>query len=98
MSGANRVNRKATDGEIVRLNSLGLSLSRIGKILDCHPTTITLRLKSLNIEPADTRRTFMEDVVLSFSEKQQEALADKLGPHLSVKDYVRNLIAKDLIS
>jgi hypothetical protein len=97
MSSANRTNRKATDADIVKLNSLGLSLATIGSRLGCHPTTITLRLKSLNIEPADTRRTFMEDVVLSFSEGQQTALADKLGPHLSVKDYVRNLIAKDLL-
>src|SRR3982751_1099733 len=97
MSAANRVNRKATDADIVQLNSLGFSLATIGKKLSCHPTTITLRLKALNIEPADTRRTFMEGVVLSFSEKQQEALAGKLGPHLSIKDYVRNLIAKDLI-
>lgn len=97
MSGVNRVNRKASDADIVRLNSLGLSLATIGKRLNCHPTTITLRLQALNIEPADTRRTFMEGVVLSLSEKQQEQLADKLGPHLSIKDHVRNLIAKDLI-
>lgn len=97
MSGANRVNRKASDADIVRLNSLGLSLATIGKKLNCHPTTITLRLRALNIEPADTRRTFMEDVILSFSEKQQDQLANKLGPHLSIKDYVRNLIAKDFI-
>lgn len=97
MSAANRVNRKATDAEIVRLNSLGFSLARIGSILGCHPTTITLRLKGLNIEPADTRRTFMEDVLMPFTEAQLDALAEKLGPHLPVKDYVRNLIAKDLI-
>lgn len=97
MSTANRVNRKATDSEIIKWNSLGLSLSGIGKILNCHPTTITLRLQSLNVEPADTRRSFMEDVVLSLSPRQQEDLASKLGPHLSIKDHVRNLIAKDLI-
>ena len=97
MAAPNRVNRKASDGEIVRLNSLGLSLATIGKELGCHPTTVTLRLQALNIEPADTRRTFMEGIVLSLSPKQRENLADKLGPHLSIKDYVRNLIAKDLI-
>ena len=98
MSAVTRVNRKAPDADIVRLNSLGLSLATIGKQLNCHPTTITLRLQALNIEPADTRRTFMESIVLALSTKQRDDLADKLGPHLSIKDYVRNLIAKDLIS
>lgn len=97
MSSVNRPNRKATDAEIIKLNSLGLSLATVGKKLGCHPTTITLRLQSLSIEPADTRRAFMEDVVLSFSEAQQNTLAEKLGPHLSIKDYIRNLIAKDII-
>lgn len=97
MSSVLRTNRKADDADIIRLNSLGLSLATIGKTLDCHPTTITLRLKSLNIEPADTRRTFMEDIILKLSPKQQETLVNKLGPQLSIKDYVRNLIAKDNI-
>ena len=97
MATITRTNRKASDNDIVRLNSLGLSLATIGKELGCHPTTITLRLQALNIEPADTRRTFMEGIVLALSEKQRDTLADKLGPHLSIKDYVRNLIAKDLI-
>lgn len=98
MSAANRVNRKASDTEIVRLNSLGYSLATIGSQLNVHPTTVTLRLRALNIEPADTRRTFMEDVLRSFSASQLDKLADKLGPNLSVKDHVRNLIAKDLIA
>jgi len=97
MSAVSRPNRKASDADIVRLNSLGYSLATIGKVLDVHPTTITLRLKALNIEPADTRRTFMEDVLRNFSEGQLAKLSDKLGPNLSIKDHVRNLIAKDLI-
>lgn len=97
MSSVLRVNRKASDAEIIRLNSLGFSLATIGGKLDCHPTTITLRLKSLGIEPADTRRTFMEDVLSPLSQKQLDTLAAKLGPHHSIKDYVRNLVAKDNI-
>jgi hypothetical protein len=97
MSSVLRVNRKANDADIIQLNSLGLSLATIGKILGCHPTTITLRLKSLNIDPADTRRTFMEDIILKLNQKQKDMLIAKLGPQLSIKDYVRNLIAKDLI-
>lgn len=95
MSNVYRSNRKGSDEEIIRLNSVGLSLSTIAKVLDCHPTTVTLRLKSLNIKPADTRRTFMEDVFTSLSIDQQEWLADQLGPHISIKDLVRNLLVKE---
>lgn len=97
MSSANRPNRKASDSDIVRLNSVGLSLGTIAELLRCHPTTITLRLKQLKIEPADTRRTFMEDIYNSLSTDQQEWLADQLGPHLSVKDYIKNLLVKDFL-
>lgn len=92
MSTANRPNRKASDGDIIRLNSVGLSLSTIAGQLGVHPTTITLRLKSLGIEPADTRRSFMEDVIRSMSESQVEWLADQLGPTITVKDFVKNLL------
>lgn len=97
MSSVNRPNRKATDSQIIELNSLGLSLATIGRTLGCHPTTVTLRLKALNIEPADTRRTFMEEIILSLSMKQRGELLAKLGPHLSIKDYIKNLVAKDNI-
>lgn len=98
MSTANRPNRKASDQDIIHLNSLGYSLGTIGKKLGVHPTTITLRLKALGIDPADTRRTFMEDVLKSFTAKQHQQLADQLGPHLSIKDLVRNLLARALIN
>lgn len=98
MSSVYRSNRKATDADIIRLNSVGLSLSTIASALNCHPTTITLRLRSLNVPPADTRRTFMEDVFVTLSEPQQEWLADQLGPAIPVKDFVRNLIVKEYIS
>lgn len=97
MSNAYRVNRKASDEDIIRLNSVGLSLTTIAKILDCHPTTITLRLRSLGIPPADTRRSFMEDVFTTLSNQQQEWLAQQLGPHISIKDYVRNLLVNEYL-
>lgn len=97
MSSANRPNRKASDADIVRLNSIGLSLGTIADLLNCHPTTITIRLKQLNIEPADTRRTFMEDIYNSLSTDHQQWLADQLGPHRSVKDYIKNLLVKDYL-
>ena len=89
--------QKVSDADIVKWNSLGFSLGTIGTKLQCHPTTVTIRLKSLNIEPADTRRAFMEDVLRNFSEAQLDKLAAKLGPNLSIKDDIRNLLAKDLL-
>lgn len=97
MSNAYRVNRKANDEDIIRLNSVGLSLTSIARVLDCHPTTITLRLRSLGISPADTRRSFMEDVFTTLSIQQQEWLAEQLGPHISIKDYVRNLLVNEYL-
>lgn len=97
MSSLLRVNRKTTDADVIRLNSLGLSLATIAKTLGCHPTTITARLYSLKIQPADTRRSFMEDVVKSLSNEQQNWLADQLGSSISIRDYVRSLIVKAYI-
>ena len=95
MSSVYRANRKATDEDIIRMNSVGLSLATIARALGCHPTTITLRLKSLKVEPADTRRSFMEDVFLELKPEEQEWLADQLGPYLSIKDFVRKLIQQE---
>lgn len=98
MSTANRPNRKASDADIIRLNSVGLSLSTIGEDLGCHPTTITLRLKQLNIEPADTRRAFMERIYKSLPPAQQDWLADQLGPRTSIQDFVHNLIVEKFLA
>ena len=93
MSKAFRANRKAHDEDILRLNSVGLSLSTIGDLLGCHPTTITIRLKALGVEPADTRRAFMEDVVRMLDDDQRNWLADQLSQTYTIKDFVRDLIA-----
>jgi hypothetical protein len=92
MTDAYRVNRKTTDEDLVRLNSVGLSLGTIAKTLGCHPTTVTGRLKELGIEPADTRRAFMESIYKSFNPKQREWLENQLGPSLTIKDYIRNTL------
>lgn len=97
MSTVFRRNRKGSDRDITRLNSLGFSLAAIGQRLDCHPTSITLRLKSLNIRPADTRRSFMEDIYNVMPADTQEVLADTLEDRsMSIKQYVTDLILNDL--
>ena len=95
MSTVNRPNRKADDDDLVCLNSVGLSLATIARVLGCHPTSVTLRLKRLNIPPADTRRTFMEDIFVTLSPDQQEWLANHLQNGGNVKDYVRELLVTE---
>lgn len=90
--------RKTSDLEIVGLNSVGLSLGGIAKRLRVHHTTVTHRLKILNIEPADTRRAFMEDIYEGLSPQQQSWLIDELGPGHSIKDFIRSLIIEKYIS
>lgn len=92
MSKSNRTNRKAEDEDIIRLNSLSLSLRTIGAALGIHPTSVAQRLKSLGVEPADTRRSFMESIVLSLTDDQAYWLAEKLGPAHSLRELVRGLI------
>ena len=94
MSTLFRANRKAEDADIIRLNSVGLSLSTIARVLDCHPSTVTLRLNSLGVPPADTRRSFMEDIFVSLSVEQQEWLADQLVNGMTIKEFVKSLIIK----
>lgn len=95
MSSVYRANRKASDEDIIRFNSVGLSLATIAEILGCHPSTVTLRLKALGIDPADTRRAFMEDVIKMLPAKQQEWLADEMSDGTSIKLFVKNLIQKE---
>ena len=95
MSTVYRPNRKATDADIIMLNSVGLSLATIAQELGCHPTTITLRLRALGIPPADTRRTFMEDVFKTLSTEQQQWLINQLSSAISVKDFVTNLLVQE---
>lgn len=97
MSSVFRRNRKGSDHDITRLNALGFSLAAIGLKLNCHPTSITLRLKSLKIRPADTRRSFMEDIYNHIGDDVQEKIAEVLNNRsMTIKDYVRELIMSDI--
>jgi hypothetical protein len=98
MSSAPRANRKASDEDIIRLNSVGLSLTTISNELKCHPTTVTLRLKALGIEPADTRRSFMEHIYQSLTPAQQTWLVKQLGPHFSISDFLKNLLVERYVA
>lgn len=95
MSVANRPGRKASDDDIVRMNSVGLSLGTIANIIGCHPTSVTLRLRKLKVPPADTRRTFMEDIFVTLPADHQEWLADHLAKGSNIKDFVRELLVAE---
>lgn len=89
--------KKVNDREIIALNSVGIGLTGIGKRLDCHHTTVKARLKVLNIDPADTRRSFMEDIYDGLSVNQKDWLIGKLGPSTSIKDFVEGLIVNKYV-
>jgi len=97
MSTVLRRNRKGSDRDITRLNCLGFSLKTIASKLSCHPTSISLRLTNLKIEPADTRRAFMEDIFTDLPQETQDNVADMLESDgfVTIKDYVRGLITAD---
>lgn len=90
--------QKVNDADIIRMNSVGLSLGTIARALKVHPTTISVRLQELGIRPSDTRRSFMEDIFLALPNPIQEWLADQLGPQMSIKDYLKGLIIKEFLA
>ena len=95
---SNGSTRKASDLDIIGLNSVGLSLARISRELGVHHTTVTHRLKTLNIPPADTRRAFMEDIFDGLSPQQQEWLIAQLGPAHTIKDLLKSLLVKEFVT
>lgn len=95
---APRKDRKASDAAIVKLNAVGLSSRTIAKMLGIHPTTISNRLKKLNISAIDTRRSFMEDVINSLAPAQKNWLVEQVGPHNTILQYVTSLIVSDFIN
>lgn len=90
--------KKVNDRDVIALNSVGISLAGIAKRLNCHHTTVTSRLSALSVSPADTRRSFMEDIYDGLSPRQQEWLINQLGPSHSVKDFVKSLIIKEYVA
>ena len=78
MTVALRRNRKGSDSDILRYNGVGMSLSSIAEKFDCHPTSVTLRLKGLGVPAADTRRSFMEGVFSSMDASVIEEVADHI--------------------
>lgn len=92
---ASNYKRKADDNRIIELNNVGLSLNRIGELLDVHHTTVKYRLKALGIEPADTRRSFMEGIFDSLSMAQQDWLISQLHPGFTVKELIRALLVRE---
>jgi len=83
---------KLRDADIIRMNSVGLSQSTIATALGCHPTTVTQRLKLNNVTPADTRRGFMEDIIINLGCDCSEWLADQVNLNLTIKDFMVSLI------
>ena len=89
---------RAQTNDMIRLNSIGLSLGSIGKLLNCHPTTVAARLELHSVEAADTRRSFMEDIYWDLSDSHREWLADQLSPTHTIKDFVKGLLIEKFMN
>ena len=88
-----RVADLVSDPDIQRLNHIGLGLKAIAEELGCHAATITTRLKAMNLQPTDTRRSFMEQVYKSLSKDQKEWLTHNLyTKEIDVRKFITTLI------
>ena len=83
---------KADDSAIIKLNSIGISLSTIGELLGVHPTTVSNRLKILGIEPTYTTHAFMEEVIRTLPQETQDWLVTKCSRVYPIRDLIKDLI------
>jgi hypothetical protein len=98
VSSSTKAIRQARDADIARLNGVGLSLTTVGYLLGVHPTTVHSRLLAIGMVPADTRRSFMEDIYKRLSPAQKSWLENQVGPHITVKDLVTSLLVRAFLS
>lgn len=80
---------------LIAMNMLGYSLFSISRVMKCHPSTVTNRLRDLGIPAIDTRHSFMEDIIEPMPDVQKEWVLDQLSNKVTIKTYVRDLINKD---
>lgn len=88
---------KANDQDIIVLNALGLSLSTIAATLKIVPTTVSSRLRANGIEPAPSRKAFMEEIITSLTAPQRQWLASKVNTQYPIDKYVLSLISDQYI-
>lgn len=85
---------RISDRDIIRYNSVGLPMTTIGQLLGCTQSYISIRMRSMELRPFDTRRSFMEEIFFSLTPTQQEWLMDQLGHKGTIKEYVKNLLVQ----
>lgn len=90
--------RTYMDYQIGRLNAVGLSLATISDLMGCHPSTVTNRLKSMELKPLDSRRSFMEDIIKNMPDPQQEWLIEHLEiQDMNISEYIRDLLDQEFL-
>lgn len=87
--------RKIQDEDILRLNNLGISLSTMAAMLDCHPTAVSQRLKLLAVEASDARRGFMESIYERLTDEQQDWLAELIGTSNDIRTLITRLLVEE---
>ena len=85
---------RVSDEAIIKLNDLGLSLTRIGEITGYHFSTVKLRLDEAGIKPVDTRRSFMDDIYKKLTPAQRQWLSEELNQGQSISAFLRMIIVE----
>lgn len=84
------------NAQIFRLNNVGLALSTIAELLSCHPSTVTNRLRAMNVPINDSRRAFMEELLQLLDVDTQNWLVDELvDREMNSKEFLALLIKKE---
>jgi len=85
-------NRKASDEDIIMLNNMGLSVTGIARMFNMHPTSVSARLKRLNIPVVNPRHAFMDGLLQSLSEPELAWLSSKVSQKVPIQMFIRDLI------
>lgn len=80
--------KKAPTKGVIQDNAMGMSLSAIAFKYDVTPTSIAQRLRQLGIQPADTRRAFMDFVLSRLSPETFAWVRLQVGPDYHIKDLI----------
>ena len=88
--------KKFKDEDVILLNSVGLSTTTIGKLLNVNHSAVHQRLKQLNVAPFYPRgksRAAMEDIFFELSPEEKVFFCEKAKE--GVKAYLVSLIRND---
>ena len=87
-------NQKASDEEIVTLNNMGMSVTGIAEYFGMHPTSVSARLKRMNIPVVNPRHAFMDGLLRTLTESELLWLSEQVSVKYPINAFIRDLIVK----